>query len=129
MLQDFHFKIIHRLGNKHSNVDALNKNHVFVSNEEGYFKAYIPDQATTISKTAMESRNRSFHDKTKIHEIQNIFILLEMTKERLEQLADENSHEQRQELILKNVPICTLSGYFKHNLYIIDYEQMVMQAQ
>jgi hypothetical protein len=34
MFQDFHFKIIHRFGNKHSNVDALSKNHVFVSNEE-----------------------------------------------------------------------------------------------
>jgi hypothetical protein len=28
MLQDFNFKILHRPGSKHSNVDALNKNHV-----------------------------------------------------------------------------------------------------
>jgi hypothetical protein len=37
MLQDFHFKIVHRLGNKHSNVDALSRNPVFVSNEEKDF--------------------------------------------------------------------------------------------
>jgi hypothetical protein len=33
MLQDFHFKIVHRLGNKHSNVDALSINLVFVSDD------------------------------------------------------------------------------------------------
>jgi hypothetical protein len=26
MLQDFHFKIVHRVGSKHANVDALRKN-------------------------------------------------------------------------------------------------------
>jgi hypothetical protein len=26
MLQDFHFKIIHRVGAKHANVDALSRN-------------------------------------------------------------------------------------------------------
>jgi len=35
----------------------------------------------------MESGNRSLHDRTKIHGIQNIFILLEVTKERFEQLV------------------------------------------
>ncbi len=75
ILEDFHFKIVHRLGSKHSNVDALNRNHVFVSDEEEDFQAYILDQTTTISKAVMESGNRSFHDKTKIHEMQNIFIL------------------------------------------------------
>jgi len=38
MLQDFHFKIVHRFGNKHSNVDVLSRNHVFVSDEEEDFK-------------------------------------------------------------------------------------------
>jgi hypothetical protein len=28
MRQDFHFKIIHRVGDKHANVDALSKNPV-----------------------------------------------------------------------------------------------------
>jgi hypothetical protein len=36
-LQDFYLKIVHKLGNKHSNVDALSKNLEFVSNEEEDF--------------------------------------------------------------------------------------------
>jgi hypothetical protein len=90
-LQDFHFKIVHRFGSKHSNVDALRMNHVFVSNEEEHFQVEILDRTIVVSKATMESGNRSFHDKTKIHEIQNIFILLEMTKKRLEQLVEKNS--------------------------------------
>jgi len=38
MLEDFHFKIVHHLGNKHFNVDVLNKNLVFVSDEMRTFK-------------------------------------------------------------------------------------------
>jgi hypothetical protein len=45
-----------------------------------------------------------------------------MTNERLEQLVEENSQEQKQELILNNVPIRTLSSYFKHNLCTVNYE-------
>jgi hypothetical protein len=37
MLQDFHFKIVHKLGRRHSNVDALNRNPIFVSNGEKDF--------------------------------------------------------------------------------------------
>jgi hypothetical protein len=33
MLHDFHFKIIHHPKSKHSNVDALGRNPVFVSND------------------------------------------------------------------------------------------------
>ncbi len=45
MLQDFHFKIIHKLGNKHAYVDALNYNPICTSNEED-FQAKILDQST-----------------------------------------------------------------------------------
>jgi hypothetical protein len=34
MLQDFHFKILHCLGNKHANVGALSSNLIFISDEE-----------------------------------------------------------------------------------------------
>jgi hypothetical protein len=37
MVQDFHFKILHCLGNKHANVDALNGKPIFISNEEEDF--------------------------------------------------------------------------------------------
>jgi hypothetical protein len=60
MLQDFHFKIIHRLGSKNSNVYALNRNLEFVSKEEEDFLVEILDQITI-----MESGDRC-HDKIKI---------------------------------------------------------------
>jgi hypothetical protein len=37
MLQDFHFKSVHHLGNNDFNVDALKKNPVFISNENEDF--------------------------------------------------------------------------------------------
>jgi hypothetical protein len=37
MLQDFHFKTIHRLGNKNFNVDALSRNLMFVLDENEDF--------------------------------------------------------------------------------------------
>jgi hypothetical protein len=37
MVKDFHFKIFHRLGNKHANVDALSKNPIFILDEEKGF--------------------------------------------------------------------------------------------
>jgi hypothetical protein len=91
MLQDFHFKIVHRLGSKHSNVDVLSKDHVFVLDEKENFQAKIPNQTIVISKATMESGNISLHDRTKIHEIQNIFTLSKVTQKRLEQLVEKNS--------------------------------------
>jgi hypothetical protein len=89
MLKDFHFKIIHRLGSKHSNVDALNMNLEFVSKEED-FLVQILDQGTTITKIIMETGDRC-HDRIEIHEIQNIFTLSEIIKEGLKQPTKENS--------------------------------------
>ncbi len=37
MLLDFHFKIVHRPNNKHSNVDALSRNLVFVLEKDEDF--------------------------------------------------------------------------------------------
>jgi hypothetical protein len=37
MLQDFCFKIMHHLGSKHSNAEALNKNSVGHANENDDF--------------------------------------------------------------------------------------------
>jgi len=39
----------------------------------------------------MESENRSLHNRTEIHEIQNIFTLSKVTQKRLEQLVEKNS--------------------------------------
>jgi hypothetical protein len=80
MLQDFHFKIVHRPRNKHSNVDALSRNPVFVSNEVKDFQAKIPYQTIIVSKPTMESGTKSLHVRNKIHEIQNIFTLSKATK-------------------------------------------------
>ncbi len=44
MLQDFHFKIIHKLGNKHIYVNALSQNLVCTTNEE-YFQTKVLDQS------------------------------------------------------------------------------------
>jgi hypothetical protein len=79
MFQDFHFKIVHRLGSKHSNVDVLSVDHVFVLDEKKNFQAKIPNQTIVISKATMESGNRSLHDRIEIHEIQNIFTLSKVT--------------------------------------------------
>ncbi len=129
MLQDFHFKIVHRPGSKHSNVDALSRNPIFVSNEAKDFQVEIPDDAKTISKIVIESGDRSLHDKTKIHDMQNIFTLSKATKERLEQLVEKNSQDQTQEFNPKKIHLRTLLIYFKHNLSTIDYEQMVREVQ
>jgi hypothetical protein len=93
-------------------VDALNRNLVFVSDEEKDFQAKIPNQTTFVSKVAMESGNKSFHVITEIHEIQNIFTLSKVTKERLEQLVEKNSQ----------VHVRTMLGYFKCNLSTTNYE-------
>ncbi len=43
MLQDFNFKILHRLGSKHSNVDALNQNPMGSAKFDEEFKEEIQD--------------------------------------------------------------------------------------
>jgi hypothetical protein len=45
MLQDFHFEIIHKLGNNHTYVNALSYNPVCTSNEEEDFQAKIFDRS------------------------------------------------------------------------------------
>jgi hypothetical protein len=77
----------------------------------------------------IENGDRSLHDRTKIHEIQNIFSLSEAIEEGLEQLVEKNSQDQTQEFNLENIHVKTLLVQFKHNLSIIDYEQMVREAQ
>jgi predicted RNA-binding protein (virulence factor B family) len=51
-----------------------------MSNEEENFQVEIPNQTIIVSKATMESGNISLHDRTKIHEIHNIFTLSKMTK-------------------------------------------------
>jgi hypothetical protein len=53
MFQDFHFKIIQRPKNKHSNVDVLSRNHVFVSKENEDFQTKIPNQTLFSSKVTI----------------------------------------------------------------------------
>jgi hypothetical protein len=47
MLQNFHFKIVHRVGVKHSNVDALNKNLVGRYEVDENFGSEIQDLSGT----------------------------------------------------------------------------------
>jgi hypothetical protein len=64
-------------------VDALDRNLEFMLVETKKKLVEIPEQATTISKTTMESGDR-YHERTKIHEIQSIFTLSEVIEEGLE---------------------------------------------
>ncbi len=41
MLQDFNFKILHRLGLKHTNVDALSKNPMGLATDDDDFSEEI----------------------------------------------------------------------------------------
>ncbi len=43
MLQDFNFKILHRLGLKHTNVDALSKNPMGLATDDDDFSEEIQD--------------------------------------------------------------------------------------
>jgi len=44
MLQDFQFKIIHRVRSQHLNIDALNRNHVDFPEEDEDFGCDVMEQ-------------------------------------------------------------------------------------
>jgi len=51
MLQDFNFKIIHRPGLRHTNVDALNRNPVGLATDDDDFSEEIQDIGITLTNT------------------------------------------------------------------------------
>jgi len=51
MLQDFSFKIIHRPGLRHTNVDALNRNPVGPATDDDDFSEEIQDIGNTLTDT------------------------------------------------------------------------------
>jgi hypothetical protein len=51
MLQDFSFKIIHRPGLRHTNIDALSKNPVGLATDDDDFSEEIQDIGNTLIDT------------------------------------------------------------------------------
>jgi len=51
MLQDFNFKILHRLGLKHTNVDALSRNPMGLATDDDDFSEEIQDIRTIQADT------------------------------------------------------------------------------
>lgn len=71
MLQNFHFKIVHRAGAKHSNVDALDKN---------LMRRYEVDEDFGIEIQDLSGTNQEIpksHVAKKAKTIINLFILME----------------------------------------------------
>jgi hypothetical protein len=59
MLQDFSFKIIHKVGGKHTNVDTLSRNLVGMPKEDEDFQAKILDmKVMTLSLVGKEEEWR-----------------------------------------------------------------------
>ncbi len=54
MLQDFSFKIIHRPGLRHTNVDALSRNLVGLATDDDDFSEKIQDIGNTQTDTPKE---------------------------------------------------------------------------
>jgi len=54
MLQDFYFKIIHRPGLRHTNVDALSRNPVGPATDDDDFNEEIQDIGNTQTDTPKE---------------------------------------------------------------------------
>jgi hypothetical protein len=54
MLQDFNFKIVHRLGLKHTNVDALSRNPIGPAEEDDDFCDEIQDVGNAQIDTHLE---------------------------------------------------------------------------
>jgi hypothetical protein len=98
MLQDFHFKTIHHLGNKHFNVDALSKNPMFVLDENEDFQVEVLNQVVFVSKNATKDGIQFMTNNFKFHEIPNLFTLSKVTDDLLLETIKEKdlvmeSHE------------------------------------
>jgi hypothetical protein len=49
MLQDFNFKIVHRVGARHANVDALSRNPIGSHDEDEDFGVEIQDEKKDVN--------------------------------------------------------------------------------
>ncbi len=76
MLHDFHFKIVHRLGSKQFNVDALNKNSMFVYEDNEDFQVEMSDHMMSSFNNVMENDVRFVTNNTKFPEIPYQFFYL-----------------------------------------------------
>ncbi len=72
MLQDFHFKIIHMVGDKHANVDALSRNPVGKYEVDEDFGSEIQDLDKLTQEISMSSTAQGGVT------INNLFILMEV---------------------------------------------------
>jgi len=83
MLHDFHFKIVHWPGSKQFNVDVLNKNPMFVYEDNEDFQVEILDHMMSSSNSAMEKEVRFVTNNIKFLEIPNLFTLSKVTTDML----------------------------------------------
>ncbi len=91
MLQDFHFKIVHCPRSKHFNIDALNKNLMFILQDNEDFQVEIPDQTMSSSNSVMEKGVQLVTDNIEFLEISNFFTLSEVIDDMLlETIREKN---------------------------------------
>jgi hypothetical protein len=102
MLQDFHSKIVHWLGSKHSNFDALNKNLMFVYKDNEDFQVEIRDQTMSSFNSAMEKEVRFVTKNIESPELPYFFTLSKVIDDMLlETTRKTDPIIQNQELVLE----------------------------
>jgi hypothetical protein len=102
MLQDFHFRIVHWLGSKHSNFDALNKNLMFVYKDNEDFQVEIRDQTMSSFNSAMEKEVRFVTKNIESPELPYFFTLSKVIDDMLlETTRKTDPIIQNQELVLE----------------------------
>jgi hypothetical protein len=130
MLHNFHFKIVHRPTSKHFNVDSLNKNPMFVYEDNEDFQVEIPNHIMSSSNSAMEKEVKFVTNNIKFPKIPNFFTLSKVTNDMLlETTRETNSIIQSRELILGRMNSKLPFVCVKSKFTTIDYEQMVMEVQ
>jgi hypothetical protein len=130
MLKDFHFKTVHHPDNKHFNVDALNINLLFVSDENEDFQVEVLNQMVFVSKNATKDGIQFMTSNFEFHEMPNLFTLLKVTNDLLlETKKKEDLVMKSHELALRRLTFELLPICAKRMITTIDYEQMVMEVQ
>jgi hypothetical protein len=76
----------------------------------------------------MESEDKC-HYKTKIMKYKVFLLCQKQHKKGWNNQIEKNSQEQTPKFNPKNMHVKRLLIYFKHNLSIVNYEQMVREAQ
>jgi len=130
MLQDFHFKIVHHLGNKHLNVDALSKNPMFVLDENEDFQVEVLNKVVFVSKNATKNGIQFMTSNFEFHEMPNFFTLSKVMNDLLLEITKEkNLVMKSHELALGGLTFELFPFVQKKYITTIDYEQLVMEVQ